>query len=81
MTCFAFAEHVKKVYNLEPIHMFLSGASAPYVSVICSALSYLSTVKGAENYEKTDRNICQMKTNMKHDHVEYTKHNIEWVRV
>uniref|UniRef100_A0A673G1P5 oleoyl-[acyl-carrier-protein] hydrolase n=1 Tax=Sinocyclocheilus rhinocerous TaxID=307959 RepID=A0A673G1P5_9TELE len=30
MTCFAFAEHVNKVYNLEPIHMFLSGASAPY---------------------------------------------------
>uniref|UniRef100_A0A8C1E0L8 oleoyl-[acyl-carrier-protein] hydrolase n=1 Tax=Cyprinus carpio carpio TaxID=630221 RepID=A0A8C1E0L8_CYPCA len=30
MTCFAFAEHVKNVYNLEPIHMFLSGASAPY---------------------------------------------------
>ncbi|TRY96387.1 hypothetical protein DNTS_029321 [Danionella cerebrum] len=30
MTCFAFAEHVKKVYNLEPIHVFLSGASAPY---------------------------------------------------
>lgn len=35
MTCFAFAEHLKKVYNLEPIHTFLSGASAPYVSVIC----------------------------------------------
>ncbi|XP_016419171.1 S-acyl fatty acid synthase thioesterase, medium chain-like [Sinocyclocheilus rhinocerous] len=32
MTCFAFAEHVKKVYNLEPIHMFLSGASAPYLT-------------------------------------------------
>ncbi|KAL1255295.1 hypothetical protein QQF64_013356 [Cirrhinus molitorella] len=30
MTCFAFAEHLKKVYNLEPIHVFLSGASAPY---------------------------------------------------
>ncbi|XP_051992477.1 S-acyl fatty acid synthase thioesterase, medium chain isoform X2 [Xyrauchen texanus] len=33
MTCFAFAEHVKRVYNLEPIHMFLSGASAPYSEV------------------------------------------------
>lgn len=34
MICFAFAEHVKKVFNLEPIHIFLSGASAPYVSVM-----------------------------------------------
>ncbi|XP_046700377.1 S-acyl fatty acid synthase thioesterase, medium chain isoform X3 [Silurus meridionalis] len=30
MTSYAFAEYVKKVCNLEPVHMFLSGASAPY---------------------------------------------------
>ncbi|XP_028820574.1 S-acyl fatty acid synthase thioesterase, medium chain [Denticeps clupeoides] len=30
MTCFAFAEYLKRVHNLEPIHIFLSGASAPY---------------------------------------------------
>ncbi len=41
MTCFAFAEHVKKAYNLEPIHVFLSGASAPYVSVICSVCCHI----------------------------------------
>ncbi|XP_016146660.1 S-acyl fatty acid synthase thioesterase, medium chain-like [Sinocyclocheilus grahami] len=44
MTCFAFAEHVNKVYNLEPIHMFLSGASAPYSEARLQAprRSYLS---------------------------------------
>ncbi|KAB5517895.1 hypothetical protein PHYPO_G00172710 [Pangasianodon hypophthalmus] len=30
MTSYAFTEYVKKVYNLEPVHVFLSGASAPY---------------------------------------------------
>ncbi|KAF5904317.1 Tektin-2, partial [Clarias magur] len=30
MTSYAFAERVKNVYNLEPVHVFLSGASAPY---------------------------------------------------
>ncbi|XP_062866912.1 S-acyl fatty acid synthase thioesterase, medium chain [Trichomycterus rosablanca] len=30
MTSYAFAEYVKTVHNLEPIHMFISGASAPY---------------------------------------------------
>ncbi|KAA0710184.1 S-acyl fatty acid synthase thioesterase, medium chain [Triplophysa tibetana] len=30
MVCFSFADHLKKVFNLEPIHIFLSGASAPY---------------------------------------------------
>uniref|UniRef100_A0A8B9R6M1 S-acyl fatty acid synthase thioesterase, medium chain n=1 Tax=Astyanax mexicanus TaxID=7994 RepID=A0A8B9R6M1_ASTMX len=30
MTSYAFAEYVKKVHNLEPVHVFLSGASAPY---------------------------------------------------
>lgn len=28
---FAVADALKKSYNLEPAHMFLSGASAPYV--------------------------------------------------
>ncbi|KAK3508381.1 hypothetical protein QTP70_025787 [Hemibagrus guttatus] len=30
MTSYAFTEYLKKVYNLEPVHVFLSGASAPY---------------------------------------------------
>lgn len=32
MTSFAVAAALKKVHKLEPIHIFLSGASAPYVS-------------------------------------------------
>lgn len=32
MSCFAFAESLKRTYGIEPIHVFLSGASAPYVS-------------------------------------------------
>nr|XP_023648796.1 S-acyl fatty acid synthase thioesterase, medium chain [Paramormyrops kingsleyae]XP_023648797.1 S-acyl fatty acid synthase thioesterase, medium chain [Paramormyrops kingsleyae]XP_023648798.1 S-acyl fatty acid synthase thioesterase, medium chain [Paramormyrops kingsleyae]XP_023648799.1 S-acyl fatty acid synthase thioesterase, medium chain [Paramormyrops kingsleyae]XP_023648800.1 S-acyl fatty acid synthase thioesterase, medium chain [Paramormyrops kingsleyae]XP_023648801.1 S-acyl fatty acid sy len=30
MTCCAVAEHLKRVHNIEPVHMFLSGVSAPY---------------------------------------------------
>ncbi|KAJ8273403.1 hypothetical protein GJAV_G00101240 [Gymnothorax javanicus] len=30
MTSYATAEYLKRVYNLEPVHLFLSGASAPY---------------------------------------------------
>ncbi|XP_076864123.1 S-acyl fatty acid synthase thioesterase, medium chain [Brachyhypopomus gauderio] len=30
MTAYAFAEYVKKVHSLEPVHVFLSGASAPF---------------------------------------------------
>ncbi|XP_030645018.1 S-acyl fatty acid synthase thioesterase, medium chain [Chanos chanos] len=30
MTSFAFAEYVKRIHKLEPVHVFLSGASAPY---------------------------------------------------
>ncbi|XP_018605913.1 S-acyl fatty acid synthase thioesterase, medium chain [Scleropages formosus] len=30
MACYAVAEYLKKVHNLEPVHIFLSGASAPY---------------------------------------------------
>lgn len=30
MSCFAFAESLKRTYGIEPIHVFLSGASAPY---------------------------------------------------
>lgn len=33
-TSFAVADALKKLHNLEPVHIFLSGASAPYVSVI-----------------------------------------------
>ncbi|KAK1804878.1 hypothetical protein P4O66_019131 [Electrophorus voltai] len=30
ITTYAFAEYMKKVHNLEPVHVFLSGTSAPY---------------------------------------------------
>ncbi|KAJ8000305.1 hypothetical protein DPEC_G00203460 [Dallia pectoralis] len=30
MTSFAVADALKRIHNLEPIHLFLSGASAPY---------------------------------------------------
>lgn len=48
MISFAFAEYVKKVYNLEPVHVFLSGASAPYVSVTC-LLWFLYTLRKVEH--------------------------------
>lgn len=32
-TSFAVADALKKLHNLEPVHIFLSGASAPYVSL------------------------------------------------
>ncbi|MED6271186.1 hypothetical protein CHARACLAT_017617 [Characodon lateralis] len=32
-TSFAVAEDLKKLHNLEPVHMFLSGASAPYSEI------------------------------------------------
>lgn len=28
------ADALKKLHNLEPVHIFLSGASAPYVSIL-----------------------------------------------
>lgn len=31
-TSLAVAEALKRLHNLEPVHIFLSGASAPYVS-------------------------------------------------
>lgn len=31
-TSFAVADALKRLHNLEPVHIFLSGASAPYVS-------------------------------------------------
>lgn len=39
MSCFAFAESLKRIHGIEPIHVFLSGASAPYVSKEQFALS------------------------------------------
>lgn len=35
---FAVADALKKLHNLEPVHIFLSGASAPYVSVFITSL-------------------------------------------
>lgn len=61
MTCFAFAEHVKKVYNLEPIHMFLSGASAPYVSVICSVCCHICQLKIELKMRKQPEPFCTWK--------------------
>ncbi|XP_076157022.1 S-acyl fatty acid synthase thioesterase, medium chain [Alosa pseudoharengus] len=39
MSCFAFAESLKRVHGIEPIHVFLSGASAPYSETRLSAPS------------------------------------------
>lgn len=36
-TSFAVADALKKLHNLEPVHIFLSGASAPYVSRFTSS--------------------------------------------
>ncbi|XP_026999793.2 S-acyl fatty acid synthase thioesterase, medium chain isoform X3 [Tachysurus fulvidraco] len=33
MISYAFTEYVQKVYNLQPVHVFLSGASAPYSEI------------------------------------------------
>ncbi|KAJ8389421.1 hypothetical protein AAFF_G00119590 [Aldrovandia affinis] len=33
MTSYATAEYLKRVHNLEPVHLFLSGASAPYSEI------------------------------------------------
>ncbi|XP_008304362.1 S-acyl fatty acid synthase thioesterase, medium chain-like, partial [Stegastes partitus] len=41
-TSFAVAEALKKHHNVEPAHMFLSGASAPYVRTHRNTVSFTS---------------------------------------
>lgn len=45
MTSYAFAQYMKEVYSLEPVHVFLSGASAPYVSNVTCALKWVEQVR------------------------------------
>lgn len=46
IVCFELACYLKKHHNLEPVHMFLSGATAPYVSfVLYPSLMALYTLK------------------------------------